>query len=183
MTGEGIVADEEFGDLEVISDGEGLVVMGDAQQVEKFIEVVNLPSTSLDLRKLLPSASVGAAAVNAAAEVSANAGRWMKLTEESARAAQALPLVKNSTTHFVHATTRAPNGQFAKNLQFVTKPGALLANPAALLTNPAILAGVGGIMAQYAMQQTMEEITDYLAKIDAKVDDVLRAQRTRSSPT
>lgn len=177
MTGEGIVADEEFGDLEVISDGEGLVVMGDAQQVEKFMEVVNLPSTSLDLRKLLPSASVGAAAVNAAAEVSANAGRWMKLTEESARAAQALPLVKNSTTHFVHATTRAPNGQFAKNLQFVTKPGALLANPGALLTNPAILAGVGGFMAQYAMQQTMEEITDYLAKIDAKVDDVLRAQK------
>ncbi|PVW05514.1 hypothetical protein DEA06_05275 [Microbacterium sp. Gd 4-13] len=150
--------------------------MGDTQQVEKFMEVVNLPSTSLNLRKLLPSASVGAAAVNAAAEVSANAGRWMKLTEESARAAQALPLVKNSTTHFVHATTRAPNGQFAKNLQFVTKPGAMLAKPGAMLTNPAILAGVGGIMAQYAMQQTMEEITDYLAKIDAKVDDVLRAQ-------
>lgn len=177
MTGEGIVADEEFGDLEVISDGEGLVVMGDAQQVEKFMEVVNLPSTSLDLRKLLPSASVGAAAVNAAAEVAANAGRWMKLTEESARAAQALPLAKNSTTHFVHATNRAPNGQFAKNLQFVSKPGAMLAKPGAMLTNPAILAGVGGIMAQYAMQQTMEEITDYLAKIDAKVDDVLRAQK------
>lgn len=177
MTAEGIVPDEEFGDLEVISDGEGLVVMGDARQVEKFVEVVELPSTSLDLRKLLPSASVGAAAVNAAAEVSANAGRWMKLTEESARAAQALPLVKNSTTHFVHATTRAPNGQFVKNLQFVTKPGTMLAKPGAMLTNPAILAGVGGIMAQYAMQQKMEEITEYLAKIDAKVDDVLRAQK------
>ncbi|EBM0725625.1 hypothetical protein XE97_25010, partial [Salmonella enterica subsp. enterica serovar Senftenberg] len=32
-------------------------------------------------------------------------------------------------------------------------------------------------MAQIAMQQTMDEITDYLATIDAKVDDVLRAQR------
>jgi hypothetical protein len=31
-------------------------------------------------------------------------------------------------------------------------------------------------MAQLAMQQTMDEITDYLATIDAKLDDVLRAQ-------
>lgn len=39
-----------------------------------------------------------------------------------------------------------------------------------------MLAGTAGIMAQLAMQQTMEEITDYLATIDAKLDDVLRAQ-------
>ena len=32
-------------------------------------------------------------------------------------------------------------------------------------------------MAQLAMQQTMDEITDYLATIDEKVDDVLRAQK------
>ena len=45
-----------------------------------------------------------------------------------------------------------------------------------LLTNPAVLAGAAGIMAQIAMQQTMDEITDYLATIDEKLDDVLRAQ-------
>jgi len=32
-------------------------------------------------------------------------------------------------------------------------------------------------MAQLAMQQTMDEITDYLDTIDAKVDEVLRAQK------
>jgi hypothetical protein len=32
-------------------------------------------------------------------------------------------------------------------------------------------------MAQFAMQQAMDEITDYLAAIDEKVDDVLRAQK------
>ena len=31
-------------------------------------------------------------------------------------------------------------------------------------------------MAQLAMQHAMDEITDYLATIDEKVDDVLRAQ-------
>ncbi len=40
-----------------------------------------------------------------------------------------------------------------------------------------MLAGAAGIMAQLAMQQTMDEITDYLATIDEKVDDVLRAQK------
>ncbi len=45
------------------------------------------------------------------------------------------------------------------------------------LTSPAMLTGVAGIMAQLAMQQAMDEITDYLAKIDAKLDDVLRAQK------
>ncbi|MEU0312935.1 hypothetical protein [Nocardioides sp. NPDC006273] len=45
------------------------------------------------------------------------------------------------------------------------------------LANPALLAGAAGIMAQVAMQQTMDENTDYLATIDEKVDDVLRAQK------
>jgi hypothetical protein len=40
-----------------------------------------------------------------------------------------------------------------------------------------MLAGVAGIMAQVAMQQTMDEIVDYLATINAKIDDVLRAQK------
>src|SRR3954468_2905976 len=44
------------------------------------------------------------------------------------------------------------------------------------LSNPALLSGAAGLMAQLAMQQTMDEITDYLAMIDAKLDDVLRAQ-------
>ena len=48
--------------------------------------------------------------------------------------------------------------------------------PGLALTNPALLCGVGGIMAQLAMQQAMEEITDCLARIDEKLNDVLRAQ-------
>lgn len=163
-------ADPSGNEVELISDGDGLMIIGEPATVERFVASTGLPSRELDLRRLSPLVGKGAAVMQAASEVSANAGRWMKLTEESARAAQKLPLVKNSTTDLLHATTRAPNGQFAKNLQFVAKPGAML-------TNPAILAGVGGIMAQYAMQQTMEEITEYLAKIDAKVDDILRAQK------
>ncbi len=45
------------------------------------------------------------------------------------------------------------------------------------LTNPMALASVGALMEQQAMQHAMDEIKDYLAKIDEKVDDVLRAQK------
>lgn len=173
---------DDFGDeIEFISDGEGLVVIGEPAAVDRFAASAGVPSRVLDLERVASAISPGAiakagSAVQTASELSANAGRWMKLTEESARAAQAANLVQRSGGHFVQATTRGANGQFAKNLQFVSGPGGL-GNAGAMLTNPAILAGVGGIMAQYAMQQTMEEITDYLAKIDAKVDDILRAQK------
>ena len=60
-------------------------------------------------------------------------------------------------------------GRIVRLVQFERGPGALL-------TNPALLAGAAGIMAQVAMQQTMDEIIDYLATIDEKLDDVLRAQ-------
>lgn len=49
--------------------------------------------------------------------------------------------------------------------------------PGSLVTNPVLLSGAAGIMTQLAMQQAMDEITDYLATIDEKLDDVLRAQK------
>ncbi|MCO7202112.1 hypothetical protein NH287_01085 [Microbacterium sp. CnD16-F] len=158
------------GDLELISDGDGIAVIGDPKAVELFVASAGVPSRELDLQRLNSVVATSGSALQAASEVSANAGRWMKLTEESARAAHTANLVQRSGGKFVQATTRGADGRFAKNLQFVAKPGAML-------TNPAILAGVGGLMAQYAMQKQMEEITDYLAKIDAKVDDILRAQK------
>lgn len=164
-----------IGDLEIITDGDGMAVIGDPAAVELFVASTGIPSRELDLRRLNTAVAKGGSALQTASEVSANAGRWMKLTEESARAAQAAQIGINGSSMvtrapgIVQATTRGANGQFAKNLQFV--------NPGVMLTNPAVLAGVGGIMAQYAMQKQMEEITDYLAKIDAKVDDILRAQK------
>lgn len=142
------------GDLELITDGEGIAVFGDPAAVELFVMSAGVPSQELDLRGLTSVIAKGGSALQTASEVSANAGRWMKLTEESARAAQAARLgvggqsMVSRGTGVIQATTRGANGQLAKNLQFVAKPGAMLANPA-------ILAGVGGLMAQYAMQKQM----------------------------
>lgn len=53
----------------------------------------------------------------------------------------------------------------------------IVQTPAQFLANPAVLAGVGGLMSQMAMQRAIDEIGEYLAVIDQKVDDILRAQK------
>jgi predicted transcriptional regulator len=77
--------------------------------------------------------------------------------------------MQSKTPGVSHAIVGQP-GSIKSWLQIAKGPGSLL-------TNPALLAGAAGVMAQVAMQQTMNEITDYLATIDEKVDDVLRAQK------
>lgn len=155
-------------EIQLISDGDGLAVIGDPATVERFLVAEGLPSKDLGLHRLGPALGKAAGVAQAGSEIAANSGRWMKLTEESAKMARHLPKVTNSSSGHVHATLRGQNGQFVKNLQFVK------GSP---LTNPALLSGAAGLMAQLAMQQAMNEITDYLATIDEKVDDVLRAQK------
>lgn len=156
-------------DIDVISDEDGLAVLGAPGDVDAFLTSFGFESTELELHRLGPSYKASAGVLNAGAGIMANSGRWMKLTSESFAASKALPLVKNAATGNFHATLRASGGQFAKNMQFVAGPTALL--------NPAVLAGASAIMAQMAMQEAIEEVGEYLAVIDEKVDDILRAQK------
>ncbi|GAA0909924.1 hypothetical protein [Virgisporangium aurantiacum] len=150
-------------EIELISDGDGLAVIGDPVVVDRFLASEGLLSKDLGLKRLL---STGSAAAQAASEIAANSGRWVKLTEKSAQAMKKYKLMTGSQAGLSRAVL-TENGKI-KGLLELTR-GSLLGNPAAL-------AGAAGLMAQLAMQQTMDEITDYLAVIDEKVDDVLRAQ-------
>ena len=157
-------------DIQLISDGDGLAVIGDPMAVERFLASEGLSSKDLGLQLLRPVLGGAAGVAQASSEIAANSGRWVQLTKGSAQLANKYPLVKNSTSGLSTGVLRGEKGQFVALLEFAKGPGSLLANPA-------ILAGAAGIMAQIAMQQTMDEITDYLATIDEKVDDVLRAQK------
>ena len=106
--------------------------------------------------------------VQAGAEIASNSGRWVKLTKESAAAVQKYGLTPTKTPGVSHAMVGKP-GNIKQWIQIAKAPGKLGANPA-------MLAGAAGIMTQLAMQQTMDEITDYLATIDEKLDAVMRAQ-------
>lgn len=156
-------------EVELIDDGDGFAVLGTTTDVEAFLTSYGVDSVDLKLEKLGPQYQAGAGMLAAAAGAAEQSGRYLKLTEESFRTMKALPTVTNSVTGNMHATLRAPNGQFAKNLQFV-KGGAAL-------TNPAMLVAASAMMQQMALQQAIDEIGEYLAIIDGKVDDVLRAQK------
>ena len=156
-------------EIQLISDGDGLAVIGNPEAVERFLTSEGLPSKDLGLHRLRPALGIGATVVQAGSEIAANSGRWVKLTKESAKLISKHGLMKNSKTGLNMGVVQAKGGQIKGIVQF--------AGPGSLLTNPAMLAGAAGIMAQLAMQQTMNEILDYLATIDEKVDDVLRAHK------
>ncbi|MEV4490684.1 hypothetical protein AB0K04_11280 [Micromonospora coxensis] len=156
-------------EIQLISDGDGLAVIGDPAAVERFLVSEGLPSKDLGMPRLGSVLKAGSTAAQVGSEIAAHSGRWVQLTKESAEAVQKFGLMPSKTPGVSHAMVGQP-GSIQSWLQ-ISK------GPAAIAGNPAVLAGAAGIMAQLAMQQSMKEITDYLATIDEKVDDVLRAQK------
>ena len=159
-------ADDE---LQLISDGEGVAVIGEPSAVERFLTINALPSRVVDLQRLAPSMSTVAGAAKAASVVSAQSGRWVKLTEKSSQQLKTIGAMKGSTAGTVRGVVQGKDGQIKGIVEF--------SKHASVLTSPAVLAGIGGVMTQMAMQQQMDDIADYLAVIDEKVDDVLRAHK------
>lgn len=155
-------------DIQLISDGDGLAVIGNPTAVERFLAAGGLPSKDLGLKRLHSVLTTGSEIAQTGSEFAAQSGRWVKLTKDSAEKMSKHPLMKGSRPD-VNRAVLTENGKITGLLE-------LAKSPASGLTNPALLSGAAGLMAQLAMQQTMEEITDYLATIDAKLDDVLRAQ-------
>lgn len=156
-------------EVQLISDGDGLTVIGDQSAVDRFLASEGFPSKDLGLQRRRPALGNAAGIAQAGSEISANSARWVKLTKESAQRVNKYGLRESSKTGLSTGVLKGNKGQIKGFVEFVKTPGSLL-------TNPALLAGAAGIMAQLAMQQAMDEITNYLARIDEKVDDVLRAQ-------
>jgi len=157
-------------EITLLSDGDGLAVIGAPSAVERFVSAQGLVSRDFGLRRLSSGASAVTGVGHAASTIAASSGQWVKLTEKSAELMASTPLMKGSSAGVSRGVFTSSNGKITGLVEFVNGPGALL-------TNPAGLAGAAGIMAQLAMQQAMDEITEYLETIDAKVEDVLRAQK------
>ncbi|BDI22299.1 hypothetical protein [Herbiconiux sp. L3-i23] len=160
-------------EIELVSDGEGVAIFGHPSEVELFLSTAGVTSKEIALRSSFGAAlNAGSGVAQAGSQIAANSGRWVKLTEESAKALKLGKAMKGSSDGVSRAIATTSKGKVTKILEFV-KPGSV----GSMLTNPAMLAGAAGIMAQLAMQQTMEEITEYLKVIDEKVDDILLAQK------
>ncbi len=158
-------------DIQLISDGDGLAVIGNPTAVELFLAAERLASEDLGLPRLGAVFKAGAEVAQAYSEIAAISGRWVKLTKETAHLVEKHGLRKSSKSGVSTGVVKHSEGkgQIGEFVEFAK-------DPVSRLSNPAVLSGAAGLMAQLAMKQTMEEITDYLATIDAKLDDVLRAQ-------
>ncbi|MFJ6140994.1 hypothetical protein [Kitasatospora sp. NPDC092286] len=155
----------------LITDGDGLAVIGNPTDVKRFLASEGLLSLSkgLGLQKLGPLLRTIAGIAQASSEISANSACWLKLTKESAHLVKKFGLMEGKTPGTSYAMVGKP-GSIKSWLQVTEGPGSLL-------TNPAVLSGIAGIMAQLAMHHEMSEIKSYLATIDKKVDDIIRAQK------
>src|ERR1700733_1443228 len=69
-------------EIQLISDGSGLAVIGDPAVVDGFLVCEGLASRDLGLPRLGAILGAGAAAAQAGSEIAAASGRWVKLTKE-----------------------------------------------------------------------------------------------------
>lgn len=159
-------------EIQLVTDGDGLAVIGDSADVERFLLDQGLstaPSKELDVRRLSSLAGTSGTALRVGSEVAANSGRWVKLTAESAQAVKQYGLMATKTPGVSHAMIGKP-GEVKQWLQIAQAPTALLSGPMALCA-------LSTMMQQQAMQQQMDQIVEYLQEINEKVDDILRAQK------
>lgn len=147
-------------EIELFTDGEGLALFGETSAIDRFLESRGLkdPVESFDLAPIL---NLGSASLKAGAEIAANHGRWLLLTEESAAAIQEIGLVPTTSKGIAYAMV-GERGDISQWVKVIRSPGAIF-------TNPALLAGVGGLMAQFALQRQLRQISDHLESIDRKV--------------
>lgn len=153
--------------IEIISDGDGLAVLGEPAAVEQFLRGQGFADDATAPAQELPMGVLGSLAQLTAAGM-ASSGRWVQLTEESAAIARKLPLMKNSETGLMMGIATTTGGQTKHILQFASV-GSML--------NPTTIASIGTMMNQMALQKSIDELADYLAEIDEKVEDVLRNQQ------
>ncbi|MER0243591.1 hypothetical protein AAHZ94_16535 [Streptomyces sp. HSW2009] len=157
--------------VELVSDADGLGIIGGRRDVERFLASRGLLSLSedLELYRLGPLLHTGAGLAQAGAEVAAHSSRWLKLTEESAQLVKELGLMETKMEGVSYAMLGTP-GNVTGWLKVAQGAGTFL-------TNPAVLSGVAGLLTQAGMRHEMGELKKYLATIDKKVDEVLRNQK------
>lgn len=161
------------GEVELVSDGVGVVVAGDRSAVERFLDHAGLlaEAHAFDLGRLRSIAQTGANASTALAGVIEQSGMYLKLTPESAkRLKDADGLMKTKTKGISHAMLGETGKRSLNWLQ--VEDGSR-----SLLTNPAVLSGVGSLMSQFAQQTEAQDLRALLVRMDEKLDDVRRAQR------
>ena len=84
-------------DIDIISDGDGVAIIGRPTAVDRFLSAAGVTSKDMQLdRKLRSAVKAGSVLGQVGSEIAANSGRWVKLTEESAKALKLGEAMKGS---------------------------------------------------------------------------------------
>lgn len=158
-------------ELQLISDGSGLAVIGDAGAVDRFLTEKGLAGRPMDLSRIAPALGKLGLAAQAGGVIAQSSGRWVKLSAESAKALtnKDYKLVTSRQNGLAMGVLRGEGGRFAKNPQFESDSLTRL--------SPAAVAGLGAVMTQMAIQKILEDIQEFLKVIDEKVDDLIQMQK------
>ncbi|MBK7611204.1 MAG: hypothetical protein IPJ15_08040 [Actinomycetales bacterium] len=160
-------------EVELVSDGDGVVVAGEQSAVTRFLIHLGAldQARNVDLSRVTTCAQVGSDALTTVSGVVEQSAMYLKLTPESAaRLKRSGGLMKTNTKGISHAMLGQTGKKSLKWLQVED-------GPKSLLTNPAVLSGVSGLLSQLAQQSEAQELKALLVGIDGKLDDVRRRQR------
>lgn len=159
-------------EVQLVRDPDGLSVIGPPGAVEAFLQAEGLQSDAVDISGFLGDVARLGAVAQAGGMIAEHSGRWVKMTEESYQIMKNYELMRNGKTGLEMGVVvvKGQKGGIKHLLQFTRGAGATL-------TNPVFLANLGTMMNQMALQKSIDEIGEYLAVIDEKVDEILRGQK------
>jgi hypothetical protein len=164
-------ASQSDDEVELVSDGENLLIVGTSRSaVARFMRSTGLMERAREIgtQQLVPMLRSAAEVTQTVAESVAQSGLWVKLTEESAAAIREYGLVDTDVPGVAYAMAGRP-GDIKQWLKISTSGDAKL-------TNPGMLLGVAGGLAQAASQAEAEQLRTLLESLDMKLDQVLRGQ-------
>lgn len=147
-------------EIVVIEDEGGYAFFGDSAQLDSWLtdEGLSYRAAPLDSPTILNALGGLLQKTN---EVMTESCRWVRLTPQSAQL-----LKKYGGQSGVVRNT----GKIVKHLRF-EKVGTLV--------NPSTVAGLGGMMVRLSLEQMIREVSDYLGRIETKLDVVLADQQDR----
>lgn len=163
-------------EIEIVSDGDGALILGDENAIQEFSAQYGLIDWShkVPLDRLSRWLHLGTEAANRITQIAQQSGMYVKLTPESVEALKKagglMPTAKKGVSHLMLGKT---GDHSMKWLQADTSASALIGNPA-------VLTGVSGLLASFSQQLEAKELNEFMARVDARLDEVLTNQRNET---
>lgn len=163
-------------EIEIVSDGDGALILGDENAIQEFSAQYGLSEwvCRVPLDKLSRWLHLGTEVANRITQIAQQSGMYVKLTPESVeslkKAGGLMPTAKKGVSHLMLGKT---GDHSMKWLQADTSTSALIGNPA-------LLTGVSGLLASFSQQLEAKELNEFMARVDARLDEVLTNQRNET---